>query len=238
MGSCDVDWQILLEYLRVLLSWPAITLFLLMFVLQRFRRDISALLSRTTGADLFGQKLQFAHEQGVPIRQPPAVAGHEELGPKIAEKPVTTNGRVEPSPQPSAGPASPSGTDGVKRAAHDPDEAARQIVTWWLAAKHESILNRIYGTQLRALSILDAKDTLGETRANLSPYYSEHERLSAAGRFAPSSAPDYIAFLTSMNGLARIEGDGDDAKFFITPAGKVFIQYLRQNYPVLPPRAF
>ncbi len=242
MENCFANWQLILEYVKVVLSWPAVTLLVLAYVLRSFREEISALIRRTKEADVFGQRVQFAQDQDVStIPKPPPAAG---LAAELTGSGVPATGAVASSSAPSAGStvtADHSGETGAQtpeEIARHPVQAAQVIRYWWATAKHESLLNRIYGTQFRVLTILEAKDAAGETLANLSPFYTEHERLSAGAMVPASPVPDYIAFLTSMTGLARMEGAGDSAKFFITPAGKGFLEYVRHSYRVIPPRAF
>jgi hypothetical protein len=55
---CTVDWAMVLEYLKVVLSWPAIAFFIALVVLSRFRGSIDNFLRRFYEGKFFGQSVK------------------------------------------------------------------------------------------------------------------------------------------------------------------------------------
>jgi len=140
---------------------------------------------------------------------------------------------------PSASGQNPvDGSSALDQIANDPVKAREEIAKWFAVAKHESILNRIFGTQLRLLMILEGKGHDGDTESNLRPYYAEHQRLAAGFNMPASPAPDFVAFLTSVNGLVRREEVEGSAKYYITLGGLGFLLYVRGAYQTVPFRHF
>jgi hypothetical protein len=46
MTDCVINWTMVLQYLRVFLSWPAVTLYLVLFFLFRFREAVAEFIKR------------------------------------------------------------------------------------------------------------------------------------------------------------------------------------------------
>lgn len=61
--ACDVNWAMLLEYIKVCFSWPVITLVILFVLIRHFKAPIADFLSRVTKAEGLGGKLEAAPPQ-------------------------------------------------------------------------------------------------------------------------------------------------------------------------------
>lgn len=61
---CEIDWVLLLEYMKVFLSWPVVILVLALFFIHTFEAPIRDFLSRVTDGEWYGMKLKAKEPQG------------------------------------------------------------------------------------------------------------------------------------------------------------------------------
>jgi len=57
-----IDWELTLEFLKVLLSWPPLALAFGVILYLSFRKDISALLGRIKSGRLFGAEFDVSQK--------------------------------------------------------------------------------------------------------------------------------------------------------------------------------
>ena len=57
MESCVANWPLILEYLKVLLAWPLLTMVVLTVALFSFRAEIRSLINRIRAFEGFGAKV-------------------------------------------------------------------------------------------------------------------------------------------------------------------------------------
>lgn len=55
---CVIDWELMLGFLKVFLSWPVVTLILGLIFIFIFKGQISNLLGRVTEGDVYGMKFK------------------------------------------------------------------------------------------------------------------------------------------------------------------------------------
>ncbi len=216
---CAANWPLILEYLKVVFSWPVVAGSLLLIALLLFKDEIRRLIDRTKGFEAFGGKLdaglvqQQASSEGTIPAPPTTVAAS-------AEPPSTKFGTV-------------SGTQGslpskspIDEVSSDPVQAKAEILKWWSIAKYESVYNVIFGTQLRLLVALSQKPATGELVANLMPFYLEHQTLAGA---AAVPLGNFLTFLIT-NELIRLEGVGDEQRAYLTIFGRDFLVHIARTY--------
>lgn len=194
---CYADWPMVLEYLKVLLSWPPVVLLLATLLLPKFGMPLSSLISRIKRGKAGGIEIEL--EQDQLQAKPPAVI--------------------------------PEG-DQLARISHDPQLARAEILKWWMAAVHENIFHKIFGTQIKLLEYLQSKEPIGEAESNLAPFYLDHKRLVDASPIPVNGSPDwaaFIGFLQVSNLVAEEVRNG--AKFYrISDFGLRFLSYTKGAY--------
>jgi hypothetical protein len=124
--------------------------------------------------------------------------------------------------------------DHLTRISNDPAQARAEILKWWSAARNENAFHRIYGTQMKLLDHLAAKEPVGDVEANLEPFYAEHKKLveAQAGAQPSPSWEAYIGFLAS-NGFTNTEVRDGIRYMRITQVGTDFLRYIRETWGAL-----
>ena len=151
MENCFANWQLILEYLKVLLAWPPLVAGFLLLAVWLFRNQIGELIDRVRSVEAFGGKFDAS-----PLAEAQDAA------------------KVQPAPTATSASKTP-----LESISSDPAKAQAEILKWWSIAQYESVFNRIFGTQMRLLAALTNKIATGESMANLLPFYSEHQKLAA-----------------------------------------------------------
>lgn len=200
---CVADWQLILEYLKVLLSWPPVTLVLIVLCVRVFRKNIALLINRIRGGKGPG---------GIEFSADPHISSQE-------------TGVLPPPTLPPK-----DGTDALSVNSSNPELARAEILKWWGIARYESALNRIFGTQFEVLKLLLAQKVTGESIANLSPFYLEHEKLAQAGGQRPISMGEFFTFLTHLEFLRIDPAPAPEGRAFITPLGQEFLEHVFKTY--------
>jgi hypothetical protein len=214
MESCFADWDTILEYLKVLLSWPPLTIGFLIFLCLRFRGQVGSLIDRIKRVKAFGGEFETnpSAAQLTAAEALPAPPTGTAQAVTLETNPSDADVAAKPTPAPEP----------IDVVSQDPAKAKAEILKWWSIAKWESVLNAIFGTQLRMLLALAQVPATGETLENLKPFYLEH--VQHAGAFAVPQA-NFQNFLIG-NFLMRIEGD----RVFITQFGQQFFAHAAATY--------
>ncbi len=74
MENCLANWPLVLEYLKVLLSWPPIVLLLALLFAKRLQTPVVDLLARVRKWKSFGVEAELADQQVVAAKMPAAEA--------------------------------------------------------------------------------------------------------------------------------------------------------------------
>ena len=242
---CQVDWALLLEYLKVTFSWPPVIGALLIWFVRRFTVEISKLLDRIKGLKLPGgselilsgiekqQEVASTPELLFPSSDVTPVIGHAEL-----TVPMPT---VEASGH-SGLPPNKTYSDRVR--ALYPAIDADALVEWMHANPGPSLddyvdkvfqlqcertFNIIFGTQVQALVYLDnATLTTPAPGAAFTSLYASHVELT--GGTPGRQLSEFMGFLVT-SGLVRNVGTAEGPLYQITENGRQFLSYIRQYYP-------
>lgn len=194
MNNCFVNWSLLLEFVRVFLTWPSVTLMIFLLCTWKFGGQISGLLSRLKRWKAGGREIE-----------------------------------LEPSAQQKSEGAPIDPNDFLSINASDPEKAKKEILKWWVAARYEAVVNRIFGSQVRLLQHLMLKVPTGDQMSNVQQFYGQHLSLAANSDVTPSANDAYFQFLTSY-GLIDTKDSGDSAWIKITSMGQEFLAYARTQY--------
>lgn len=223
---CDVDWQLVLEYLKVFLSWPPIALLIAIVFVARFRSAIDDFLKRLVEGNVFGQVFK-----AVPPSQkadPPGAAENRlavaaEAAPLAAA--VVDQGAGERLPPELAGdPLAPAAVAYVR---NNPAQTVIEYKRVLFAYNAERLFTRIYGTQIALLEYLAGKQGVAVPLAELAKFHEEHQQKSGRTDY---QIRDYINFLASF-GVVATSGKENAFEYRITQHGVEFLSYLKANYP-------
>lgn len=242
---CEVDWAMLLEYLKVLFSWPPVLAVLLYWFIKRFTEQISALISKIKGFKLpGGSEVTLSEiEQQQEIALPPTLDfpglgipvetsnGHADLlapnatmeaqgGPSIDFSYMARTQALYPNVDPDAA---------VRWMHHNPGPALDDYIDKTFQLHCERTFNIIFGTQVLVLVFLDNPAlTSASPAADLVSLYERHlELTSGSGR----SLNDFLEFLVIRSLVVNI-GPPEGPLYLITKAGSEFLRHIKQYYPL------
>jgi len=234
---CDVDWELLLEYLKVLFSWPPMVVLIAIICFVRFDSKIRELLGKVREVTVLGAKIAIDQSQNQAIANPPVIDlpgdGVSEAG--IATPPPLTASNTAPASDRFYDP-------NIVNLMPEPDEAAIQraidfailkpgqtVAEYVLMNFHlhcERAFNVIFGTQVEIIEFLAVADNI-KAQADIVPFYERHVRLAGVG---DQDLVRYLGFLTSQK---FIQGAGTQTEpaYQITEIGRSFLRYIKERYP-------
>lgn len=249
MADCVANWTMILEYLKVFLSWPAITATCVLVALGLFRKEIRDLIGNTESLDAGKLKAKFRQRGGdVPETSLGRIAAPSD-GSAIDARPDMSLQGAAVSTATASGALSAPAHDAreqselkiIEQFANDPkfaDELLfarqqpaatvgqyRQIVKWF---KFERAMNRIFGSQVRLLVQLAAQPLQPLDHAEVRVFYNDYQSASKDATY-PMTA--YVDFLITYNGFLRRISEGNSDKYLIEPLGTEFLDYIRMFYP-------
>jgi len=227
MDNCYANWPLVLEYLKVLLSWPPIVLILVIALMPKFVEPVATKIRALIKAKAAGTEWEFAQEsQKV---EPPPVAG--QLGMPQGDEPGQPDqeqgsnaSAVDPIPNQAPN------EDPLAEIVTNPEKARAEILKWWTVAASEQTFSVVYGTQIAMLHHLRLKASqgIGEAEDNLLQFYSAHkERAAEAALPAAATWNDYLGFMTQV-GLVRRDIIEGVPTVRIQPFGAAFLGYIVQ----------
>lgn len=223
----ELNWLLLLEYLKVLLSWPPIALIIAIIFIARFRSAINNFLDRVIEGNFFGQVLKAA-----PPHQPlePGGAMEDRLIKAAEAQPHTsvqpTVGVLVPLPPELANdPLAQAAIDWVR---NNPAQTVIEYKQLLFKYSSERLFNVIYGTQIALLEFLAAHPVEPITLAQLAQFHREHQSKAARTDY---QLQDYVNFLASYTAIA-VAGPPHQQTYSITQYGVEFLSYIKANYPV------
>ena len=229
---CALNWELLLEYLKVLFSWPPIALVIATIFISRFRGAIDDFLNRVIEGNIFGQAFKAA-----PPRQQLGGTGvTEDRLALAAEANPQINGALhaqEPLPPELANdPQAPAAISYVKNnSAQTVIEYKRLLFNY----NSERLFTRIYGTQVALLEFLAAHPDEPASLVRLAQFHEEHQRKASSAEY---QLRDYVNFLVSW-GVLSVSGPEYAHEYKITQHGMEFLSYIKANYaPMWNQRAF
>lgn len=225
---CEPNWQLLLEYLKVLFSWPPIALVIAIIFIMRFQVAINGFLNRLEEGRIFGQTLKAA-----PPRQPLEVDGvaEDRLTQAAAANPQM-GAPSEPKADASLPPElanDPQARVAIAYAQNNPVQTVIEYKRVHFGYNAERLFNLIYGTQVALLEFLATRPDQPATLAQLAQFHREHQAKSGRTDY---QIRDYVNFLVSY-GVITVEGPPDQQLYKINQHGVEFLSYIKANYPVI-----
>jgi hypothetical protein len=209
---CAADWPLILEYFKVLLSWPVAAVILTLYLAPKFREPVHDLIKRVTKASLPGVELEVSAAQTTflpaELKPPEAARSRDaELPPALRDDPGIR-----------------SALEFIKEFPTQALIFHRQTLFW---LNFERVFIRAYGTQIAALVELESA-TAPLPLATLEKHHAEHLRLAKKTDY-PSEA--YFGFLETYSLIQRVDASGNRA-YVLTQTGRDFLEYIRTNYPI------
>jgi len=224
---CEINWQLLLEYLKVLLSWPPIALLITFIFFARFRLAISNLLNRVTEGNFFGQGFKAA-----PPNQSLESGGvAEDLLIKASEAQSNTGAQQNietPTPLPPELANDPQALVAIEWVKGNPIQTVIEYKRLLLNYNFERLFNIIYGTQILLLEYLSSRS--GETVA-LTQLAQFHLMYLSKPKATSYELQDYVNFLVTY-GVIAVAGVPNQQTYSLTPHGVQFLAYIKTNYPL------
>lgn len=223
---CEFNWLLLLDYLKVVLSWPPIALVIALVFFRRFQSAIEGLLARVTEGELFGQKIKaVAPNQSLePASTDDYLTNVVETPPHTDTQSLETVSDALPA-ELADDPHAAASITWVKR---NPVETVIEFKKQMLNLSFERNFNMIYGTQISLLEFLASRPTDVIPITQLAKFHLEH--LSKVGE-SNYQLQDYMNFLV-INGLMTEVPLANQKGYSIAPHGIQFLAYIKANYPL------
>jgi hypothetical protein len=229
---CLLNWELLLEYLKVLFSWPPTALIFALIFIFVFRRAIHDFLARVSEGNLFGQTFKA----GPPTQQPSdpgATEGRLALAAEAHPQPSEAQQPQEPLPPELANdPLAPAAITYVR------NNAAQTVIEYkrlLFSYNSERLFNRIYGTQIALLEFLASHPDEPVSLVRLVQFHQEHQHKAGSVEY---QLRDYVNFLVSFR-VVSVSGPDHAQEYKITQHGLEFLSYIKANYtPIWNQRAF
>lgn len=215
----------LLEYIKVLLSWPPIALVIAVLFIARFRGAIDDFLKRLVEGNIFGQAFK-----AVPPPQQSGSAGAKEDRLALAAEAVPPTpapaGQVPDQlpPQLAGDPLAPAAVAYVR---NNPAETVIEYKRVLFAYNSERLFMRIYGTQVVLLEFLALRPETPSPMSVLAQFHDEHQQKAGSTEY---QLRDYVNFLVGF-GVVAVFGQESAYEYKITQHGVEFLSYIKANYP-------
>lgn len=210
--NCAANWPLVLSFLNVSLSWPAVALYLGALFLIQFRMPIAAAIERFRGGQWGSAKIYLS---------PQAVVKDTEDTKEqvIRDAAITLEGQRATTVAGAVGPRSSEVAQ---------DELARCRGVLGVAARwihFERSLNLIFGSQLAFLKALRARPAGFSRLEILGTFYAEHQKP------AGSSSLPFDTWIEWLKTAAFIrEAVPESGLLVLANDGEQFLSYLDAQY--------
>jgi len=222
---CEVNWLLLLEYIKVILSWPPMAVLIAGLVIWRFRTPISDFLNRSVEANIFGQAIK-----AVPPReqqQKTARASEDPIA-KAAEEQIDESAKPAQALQlPPELANDPQAAIAVAWVQNNPATTVIEYRRLLFSYNAERLFNSIFGTQIWLLNFLASRPDNPANLTQLAPFHEVHQKLSGTTNY---QIGDYVNFLVSF-GVIVVGGSPEEPTYRISDYGLRFLSYIKANYP-------
>lgn len=223
---CNINWLTLLEYLKVLLSWPPIVLIISLIAFSKFHDSIKDLMRRVIEGSFLGNSFKATPQ----LEQQLNVNVESKNDPNLASiantSPIKYNEQDELPPELTDDPLAKKAIDFVK------ENPVQTVIEYKNLSKYygfERTFNLIYGTQVSILEFLSTAPDKIFSQEDLVSYYHLHQSLANNHK---SSVDDYFNFLIRF-GLLISTGPSDKRYFQISHLGREFLVYIKKNYSLI-----
>ncbi len=244
---CEIDWAMLLEYIKVLFSWPPVIAILLFWFTHKFSQQISDLLTKIRGVKLpGGSELVLSETERLQEKATsPSIVFPESSSTPPPEGVGTTRADISlpsPSLEASGGPSIDFNFSKrakglfpnvdiphvVKWMHQNPGPAFDDYIDKIFQLHCERTFGIIFGTQVDVLELLAGiPKNSPTTGAALFPIYERHITLTGKSE---RSLHDFLGFL-SVRGLIENTGSLEGPLYQITQGGREFLTHIKQYYP-------
>lgn len=215
MQACYVDWQMVLEFSKVLVSWPVVVSGVFTALLWNFRPNIAKLIDELKGVD---SPVGSFHRVPNPMPPPDPLAS------------AAAGVQAQPGTRPNTTlPHHLQGTtQGEQLLAYvitNPGPTIGEYDRLRVAFLSERLLRGIYGTQVELLENMVSTGS-SKSYAELA---TAHRKYVAKSGNSAYTVESYVSFLVNSQ---LIEKDpADQARYRATEFAVQFLDYLRQELP-------
>lgn len=229
---CAVNWELLLEYLKVFFSWPPIALVIAIILVTRFRGAIDDFLNRVVEGNIFGQVFKAA-----PPKQQQGESGitEDRLALAAETQPQPNEALQQNQPLPPELENDPLALAAIAYVKNNPAQTIIEYKRLLFSYNSERLFTRIYGTQIALLEYLAARPDETVSLSRLAQFHDEHQQKSGSSEY---QLRDYVNFLVGY-GVISVSGTEGAYAYKIAQHGVEFLSYIKANYPsVWNQRAF
>jgi predicted transcriptional regulator len=216
----------LLDYLKVVLSWPPMALVIVLVFFYRFKLAIEGLLGRVTEGEIFGQKIKAA----APSQSLESSSTDEYLTNIVESHPNADTQPIasvsEPLPDELAD--DPHAQIAIEWVKNNPIQTVIEYKKLMLHLGFERAFNMMYGTQISLLEFLALRPTDSISITQLSKFHMEHLSKVMGSNY---QRQNYMNFLV-INDLIREAPIADQQGYSITSHGIQFLAYIKATYPL------
>jgi len=224
---CTINWLFLLEYFKVLLSWPPIALVIAIIAIVRFNNSIQGLLNRINEGSFMGGSFKATPQADQQFSESVNSKNDLGLGAISANEShaiYSEHGKLPPEliGDPLA----------IKAIQFVKDNPIQTVVEYKNLSKFygfERTFNLIYGTQISLLDMLSKTPDKVFNQAELMTFYYLHQGLANNPKYL---IEDFFNFPVKF-GLLNAFGPPDSRSFQITYLGQDFLSYIKSNYQLI-----
>lgn len=210
---CSIDWNLLLEYLKVILNWPPVALILGVIFFYFFKVGINNFLGRVTEGSIFGNTFKAS-----PQSTNSSDASIGQLTEQSQTNVIDESHLIEKLKQ-----EEPDAEKVIAFVKANPAHTVIEYKKLLSSIQFEKCFNAIYGTQIALLDTCLARD--GKvTYKDLIAFHNQHQKLSNTTTYPLNQ---YTQFLIDFN-LISSKHDYSE----ITEIGKEFLVYIKTIYPL------
>lgn len=223
---CVIDWEMLLEYLKVILSWPPVALLIAILFISRFRKSIDDFLGRLVEGNFLGQQVK-----AVPPTQQASSTVTEDRIKIAAEENAqenTTQSQQSADSLPPELADDPQALEAVNYVKTHPADTIVEYRRLLYSYNSERLFARIYGTQIALLEFLMLRAGTPTTLAQLAPFHNDYQQ--KIGNY-DYQLREYVNFLVSYQAVS-VSGPENANEYSITQHGVEFLSYIKNNYPL------
>lgn len=164
------DWKLILEYLRVLLTWPPVVLVIFVIFSFKFTKSINQLIGRIIKAKIFGQEIDVAPDQSKVYAEKESLPGRSAR--TIGSFKVKNARRNMPLPPELEN--DPHAKDAIQWVKQNPELTVVEYKKVSTYLGFERLFNAIYGTQISLLDFLALRPNEAIEVAQLVKFHKDY----------------------------------------------------------------
>jgi len=227
-----IDWAMVLEYLKVVFTWPLVVLVLGLVLTARFKEPIDfgirEIARRFTSGKFAGAEVNAAPpSQDQPNKPEKSELEKATEGDQVPENLPAAADEGVPEQLPPELQNDPSAAAAIAYVKANPAETVveyKKAVYQW---KAERLFAHAYGTQIALLEFLSGAPEIPAPQSVLRQFYDEHIRRGGRPEYDFS---EYLQFLANLEAIDLSYVD-NTKHATITTFGVEFLKYIKANYP-------